>query len=93
VLIMDIRKPLTDFDRMLLDWSHTSVLPTLILLTKADKLKRGAAQNVYFQVKKELEAHSAIKDIILFSSLNKAGIPESRLALDAIITARLSASA
>ncbi|KZY64599.1 ribosome biogenesis GTP-binding protein YihA/YsxC, partial [Oleiphilus sp. HI0066] len=37
VLIMDIRKPLTEFDTMLLDWSKKSELSTTILLTKADK--------------------------------------------------------
>lgn len=93
VLIMDIRKPMTEFDRMLLDWSHKSVLPTLILLSKADKLKRGAAMNVYFQVKKELEAHAAIQDLVLFSSLNKAGLPEARAALDHLIRAQLAGSA
>jgi len=82
VLIMDIRKPLTDFDRMLLDWSHESELSTLILLTKADKLKRGAAKNVYFEVKKALEEHSALEDIILFSSLNKEGVDATRAAIN-----------
>ena len=78
VLIMDIRKPLTEFDWMLLDWSHKCALPTLILLTKADKLKRGAAKNVYFKVRKELEEHSALEDIVLFSSLNKDGVDQAR---------------
>lgn len=93
VLIMDIRKPLTDFDRMLLDWSHRCVVPTLVLLTKADKLKRGAAKNVYFSVRKELEQHSCLEDVVLFSSLNKDGIEAARKAIDVIIQRRLQAEA
>lgn len=91
VLIMDVRKPLTEFDWMLLDWSHKSALPTLILLTKADKLKRGAAKNVYFKVKKELEEHSALEDVILFSSLNKDGVDEARACLNQMTDRSLQA--
>jgi len=85
VLIMDIRKPLTEFDNMLLDWSNECELPTVILLTKSDKLKFGPAKQVYFQVKKALEDHKSLKDIVLFSSLKKSGIKESRQTLDQII--------
>lgn len=91
VLIMDIRKPLTDFDRMLLDWSHRSQMPTLILLTKADKLKRGAAKQAYFKVVKELEAHDVILSVQLFSSLNKDGVEASRQCINRFCEARLSA--
>ena len=38
VLMMDIRHPLTDFDRLMLDWAQVSRLPVHVLLTKADKL-------------------------------------------------------
>jgi len=85
VLIMDIRKPLTEFDNMLLDWSSECELPTVILLTKSDKLKFGPAKQVYFQVKKALEGHKSLKDVVLFSSLKKSGIKESRQTLDQII--------
>ena len=52
VLVMDIRHPLKDFDLMMLDWSSSSDIPIHILLTKADKFKRGAQQNALFKVKK-----------------------------------------
>ena len=38
VVTMDIRTPLRDHDRMIIDWSIAANLPCLILLTKADKL-------------------------------------------------------
>ncbi|TNC80955.1 MAG: YihA family ribosome biogenesis GTP-binding protein [Oleiphilus sp.] len=91
VLIMDIRKPLTDFDRMLLDWSHRSQMPTLILLTKADKLKRGAAKQVYFKVVKELEEHDAILSVQLFSSTSKDGVEACRQSIIAFCQSRLIA--
>jgi len=84
VLIMDIRKPLTEFDHMLLDWSSESKLPTVILLTKSDKLKYGPAKQVSFQVKKALAEHQSLSDVILFSSLKKTGIQESQHTLNAI---------
>lgn len=82
VLIMDIRKPLTEFDTMLLDWSKKSELSTTILLTKADKLKFGPAKASLLQVKRALEDHEYINDIIMFSSLKKTGVKEARTALD-----------
>ena len=93
VLIMDIRKPLTEFDNMMLDWSHQCALPTLILLTKADKLKFGPAKSTMLQVKRALEEHSSLKDVLLFSSLKKNGVKESQQALTQMVQARLEASA
>jgi GTP-binding protein len=90
VLIMDIRKPLTEFDNMLLDWSNQCQVPTVILLTKSDKFKFGPAKQVYFQVKKALEDHSSLKDIILFSSLKKSGVEESRESLASVIRTRFN---
>jgi len=90
VLIMDIRKPLTEFDNMLLDWSNQRNLPTIILLTKSDKMKYGPAKQVFFQVKKALEDHQSLKDVILFSSLKKSGIEESRKAITEVIHARFN---
>ena len=54
VLLSDVRHPLKAFDRMMIDWAAQSNLPLHLLLTKADKLKRGAAQNTLLTVKKEL---------------------------------------
>ncbi|KZY99683.1 hypothetical protein A3744_16730 [Oleiphilus sp. HI0073] len=79
---MDIRKPMTEFDTMLLDWSKKSELSTTVLLTKSDKLKYGPAKACMLQVKRALEDHGYINDVILFSSLKKTGLKEARTALD-----------
>lgn len=76
VLLMDIRHPLQDFDLMTLDWAIKSDMPIHILLTKADKLKRGAATNTMLAVKRELAEYEDLISIQLFSSLKKTGLPE-----------------
>ena len=43
-LVMDIRHPLTPLDRQMLDWLAPTGAPVQVLLTKADKLTRQAAQ-------------------------------------------------
>jgi len=66
VLLSDIRHPLKEFDRMMIEWAVQSELPLHLLLTKADKLKRGAAQNTFLAVQKELKAQAEIS-VQLFS--------------------------
>jgi GTP-binding protein len=50
VLVMDIRHPLRPFDRQMISWCEHSGIPCHVLLTKADKLKRGPAQATLLQV-------------------------------------------
>ena len=52
VLLMDIRHPLQEFDLQMLNWAAQAGLPVHILLTKADKLKRGPAQSAMLQVER-----------------------------------------
>lgn len=56
VLLMDIRHPLQEFDRFMLDWSVQSQMPLHILLTKADKLKRGPAKATMLQVQRHADS-------------------------------------
>lgn len=91
VLIMDIRKPLTEFDEMMLDWSHQCQLPTIILLTKADKLKFGPAKSTMLQVKKALADHSSLVDVLLFSSLKKDGVKETQATISSLVESILEA--
>jgi len=48
-----------------------------ILLTKADKLKRGPALNTLQQVQKALKKYGKLVSIQLFSSLDKTGLEEA----------------
>lgn len=83
ILLMDIRHPLTDFDRQLLDWAREAGLAVHILLTKADKLKRGAAKAALLQVRRQLEADGLPATAQLFSALKKEGLEEVWAMLDA----------
>jgi GTP-binding protein len=73
VLVMDIRHPLADFDRMMCEWALDVQMPVHILLTKADKFKRGPAQATLFSVKKEMAHLGDLLTIQTFSSLKKVG--------------------
>lgn len=81
VLIMDIRHPLKEYDQQCLEWAYHSELPIHILLTKSDKLSRGAAINTLMEVRKAI-GHMGSISAQLFSSLNKTGLEEALLRLD-----------
>ncbi|MFK7863372.1 MAG: ribosome biogenesis GTP-binding protein YihA/YsxC [Pseudohongiellaceae bacterium] len=77
ILLSDVRHPLKEFDRMMIDWSIQSELPIHVMLTKADKLKRGPAQSTLLAVQKEFKEHSGVT-AQLFSSVNESGMKEAR---------------
>jgi GTP-binding protein len=74
VLLMDCRHPLTEYDRSMLSWSAEAGLPVHILLTKADKLKRGQAATALLQVRKALDGAATVQ---LFSALKRQGTDEA----------------
>ncbi len=81
VLLMDVRHPLTDFDKQMLQWCQHARMPVHILLTKADKLKRGAASAALLKVQKAL-ADQADVSVQLFSALKHTGVAQARAKLD-----------
>lgn len=78
VQLMDIRHPLTELDQQMLVWCTEIGLPVHILLTKADKLKFGAAKNTLLSVVRELEEVGIDCSIQLFSAQKNIGIQECR---------------
>jgi GTP-binding protein len=81
VLLTDVRHAFKDFDMMMIDWSHQSNMPVHILLTKADKLTRGAAQNALLGARRQLGQYPNAS-VQLFSSMTRFGIPELEATLD-----------
>ncbi|MBE2294103.1 MAG: YihA family ribosome biogenesis GTP-binding protein [Phycisphaerales bacterium] len=81
VLLMDIRHPLTETDRQLLDSCAARELAVHVLLTKADKLSRGAASAALAQLKRALAATYPGATAQLFSALTGQGINEARTRL------------
>jgi GTP-binding protein len=82
VLVMDIRHPLTEFDWQMVEWCEHAELPLHILLTKADKLKFGAAKNTLLKVQRDLGQVSIVVTLQLFSALDKTGIDDVHQVLD-----------
>ena len=82
VLLMDCRHPLTDFDLRMLEWNAAHQIPSHILLTKADKLKRGVAKQVLLRVRKEVASLGPEISVQLFSALKREGLEEAYGALD-----------
>lgn len=82
VMIMDVRRPLTEYDVLILQWCQRAEMPTHILLTKADKFKRGAAQNILLKVRRTLKEEYPGTTVQLFSALKKTGLDEARTRLD-----------
>ena len=83
ILVMDCRHPLKPFDQMMLEWCINSNVPVNILLTKSDKLKKGAASSARLSVMKAVKDSPSI-NVQLFSSLKKEGVPELCTYLDKI---------
>lgn len=81
VLMMDIRHPLRDLDLQMIEWCHARNIAVHILLTKADKLKRGPAKQVLMQVRGALGGHEGIS-VQLFSALKRDGVDTVHEVLD-----------
>ena len=79
VVIMDIRRPLTDLDLRLVDWLRPTGRPLHILLSKADKVSRQEQTKILRSVKAELATWGGAElySVQLFSSLKKTGVDEA----------------
>ena len=71
VLVVDIRHPMRPFDEQMLAWCAASGVPCHVLLTKADKLKRGPAQAALHQVRKALPPGASAQ---VWSSKSRDGL-------------------
>ncbi|GBF30212.1 putative GTP-binding protein EngB [bacterium MnTg04] len=90
ILVMDVRRPLTEFDRQMLAWSEGVGCLTHILLTKADKLSRGKAMAMLHEVRSAVDPETSVQ---LFSATKKSGVDQAREALVALLNRQPAASA
>ena len=88
VILCDIRHPLKELDRNLLRWANKRQLRVLLLLTKADKLSRGAMASTVQQVKHDAEVAGGHVQVAAFSSLHQLGLD----ALEGFIAGLVSAN-
>jgi len=84
ILLMDVRHPMKDQDVQLIDWAQDRGLPIHVLLTKADKLKRGAAQNQLLAVRRELPPEGCT--VQLFSALKGDGLEDAKRVISSWLT-------
>jgi GTP-binding protein len=80
VLIMDIRHPLKEFDRMMLDFCVRTLLPCHVLMTKADKLSRNQTSQALAALRKEVGANAPVT-MQIFSAPDGTGVEEARAAV------------
>lgn len=73
VLVMDIRHPMRPFDQQMLSWCAATGVPCHLLLTKADKLKRGPARSTLLQVRRSLPDGASAQ---VFSAKSRDGLRE-----------------
>ena len=79
VLIMDIRHPLKEYDRQMIDWCLANQLKLHVLLNKSDKLSKGAAKQQLLSVQQAVPEAVTVQT---FSVLKKHGTDELRSILD-----------
>ena len=79
VVVMDIRHPLKEYDKQMLGYAVGRGLPAHAILTKADKLGRGAQGNALLAVRKQMttEYRDAVS-VQAFSGESKLGVDEAR---------------
>ncbi|MBP6019440.1 MAG: YihA family ribosome biogenesis GTP-binding protein [Burkholderiaceae bacterium] len=76
VLLIDIRRGVTELDRRLAEWIAPTGIPVLALLTKADKFPYGQRLKAVAAVKKELADIGAL-NAIPFSATHRIGIEDA----------------
>lgn len=76
VLIIDIRRGVTDLDRRLAAWIAPTGRPVLALLTKADKLPYGQRKTAVFDTRKAL-ADIGTLHAIPFSATQRIGLEDA----------------
>jgi GTP-binding protein len=80
VLIMDIRHAPTELDLEFLEFLRPAQRNVHVLLTKADKLTRGARAQALLSITKSL-SEQGLGAIQLFSSLSGEGVEQARVAI------------
>ncbi len=80
-LTMDVRHPMGPFDQQMLALAQRGSHPCHVLLTKSDKLSRGAAMDVLREVRGQLANIDPQHSVQLFSALKGDGVDAARTAL------------
>ena len=84
ILLADVRLPLQEFDLNMVHWAQEASLPVHILLTKADKLKRGPAQASLLKTQRDLQSRKLMNatSLQLFSATKRDGLDQWKARLN-----------
>lgn len=82
VVLMDIRHPMKDLDQELIYWAADCQIPVLVLLTKADKLKKGPCNSTLLKIREASLAFCGNVQVETFSALKGTGVDKLRAKLD-----------
>lgn len=75
ILIVDIRRSLKLLDEQMLKWCTRVHIPIHIVMTKADKLSRGAASNAKLKMVQQLSSYPQVS-IQTFSAVTKQNLEQ-----------------
>ncbi len=75
LLVVDVRAPLKDEERQLLQWSHDAQLPVLLALNKSDKLTRQETILAARDMNTVIHALELQVALLTVSAAKKQGIP------------------
>lgn len=89
ILLMDIRRPLTEIDWTMIRWSKHYKLALHILLTKADKVSRNAMAKSLTRVTSTLEQHEFHAGTQIFSATQRIGIAQVQEKISAWVSQTL----
>ena len=82
VIVMDIRRPMLEYDINMLNWTNTRNLPVHVVLNKTDKLKHGQAKSALLKTQQLLKKINPGYTVQMFSALKGSGVNELGAHLD-----------
>ena len=82
VIVMDIRRPMLEYDLNMLAWTNTRTLPVHIVLNKSDKLKHGQAKTMLLKTQQQLKLINPMYTAQIYSSLKGVGVKDLENQLD-----------
>ncbi|WP_439101748.1 ribosome biogenesis GTP-binding protein YihA/YsxC [Congregibacter sp.] len=86
ILLSDCRHPLQPFDQQMLSWAAEADMPVHMLLTKCDKLSKGAGKQTLLKVRNNVAHLGELVTCQLFSALKHQGHGELIATLDKWLT-------
>ena len=88
VIVMDIRRPMLEYDLNMLNWTNTRNLPVHVVLNKSDKLKHGQAKTALLKTRQQLNKINPSYTVQMFSALKGIGVTELEIQLDKWMNAK-----